>query len=61
MTLRRLRTRGSDPRKAPLRPRAGEGVAQYEAADGAAIVIKLATLGPGGPTGGFYDDGTVPW
>ncbi|WP_433442110.1 SDR family NAD(P)-dependent oxidoreductase [Nonomuraea sp. CA-141351] len=32
------------------------------AADGAAIIIRLATLGPDGPTGGFYDDeGIVPW
>jgi NAD(P)-dependent dehydrogenase (short-subunit alcohol dehydrogenase family) len=32
------------------------------AADGAAIAVKLATLGPGGPTGGFFDDdGPVPW
>ncbi|MEV0228853.1 SDR family NAD(P)-dependent oxidoreductase [Nonomuraea sp. NPDC050786] len=32
------------------------------AADGAAIIVRLATLGPDGPTGGFYDDeGTVPW
>ncbi|MFF4614649.1 Rossmann-fold NAD(P)-binding domain-containing protein [Nonomuraea jabiensis] len=32
------------------------------AADGAAVIIRLATLGPDGPTGGFYDDaGIVPW
>ncbi|MET7326855.1 SDR family oxidoreductase [Nonomuraea sp. NPDC005650] len=32
------------------------------AADGAIVVIALATLGPDGPSGGFYDDaGTVPW
>ncbi|MEV4171481.1 SDR family oxidoreductase [Nonomuraea sp. NPDC049709] len=32
------------------------------AADGAAIIIELATLGPDGPTGGLFDDaGTVPW
>ncbi|MCA2222627.1 SDR family NAD(P)-dependent oxidoreductase [Nonomuraea aurantiaca] len=32
------------------------------AADGAAIIVRLATLGPDGPTGGFFDDdGTVPW
>ncbi|MGR6921447.1 SDR family NAD(P)-dependent oxidoreductase [[Actinomadura] parvosata] len=32
------------------------------AADGAAVVIRLATLGPDGPTGGFFDeDGPVPW
>ncbi|MEW9552407.1 SDR family NAD(P)-dependent oxidoreductase [Nonomuraea sp. NPDC050783] len=32
------------------------------AADGAAIIVRLATLGPDGPTGGFYDDeGIVPW
>jgi NAD(P)-dependent dehydrogenase (short-subunit alcohol dehydrogenase family) len=32
------------------------------AADGAAIAVKLATLGPDGPTGGFFDDdGPVPW
>jgi NAD(P)-dependent dehydrogenase (short-subunit alcohol dehydrogenase family) len=30
--------------------------------DGAAIAVRLATLGPDGPTGGFFDDdGTVPW
>jgi NAD(P)-dependent dehydrogenase (short-subunit alcohol dehydrogenase family) len=32
------------------------------AADGAAIAVKLATLGPDGPSGGFFDDdGPVPW
>lgn len=32
------------------------------AADGAAIAAELATLGPDGPTGGFFDDdGPVPW
>jgi len=32
------------------------------AADGAAIAVKLATAGPDGPTGGFFDDaGAVPW
>lgn len=32
------------------------------AADGAAIVVKLATLADDGPTGGFFDDnGPVPW
>jgi NAD(P)-dependent dehydrogenase (short-subunit alcohol dehydrogenase family) len=32
------------------------------AAEGAAIIVRLATLGPDGPTGGFFDDdGTVPW
>jgi NAD(P)-dependent dehydrogenase (short-subunit alcohol dehydrogenase family) len=32
------------------------------AADGAAIAVKLATLGPDGPAGGFFDDdGPVPW
>ncbi|MEV4111789.1 SDR family NAD(P)-dependent oxidoreductase [Nonomuraea sp. NPDC049695] len=32
------------------------------AADGAAVIVRLATLGPDGPTGGFYDDdGIVPW
>jgi NAD(P)-dependent dehydrogenase (short-subunit alcohol dehydrogenase family) len=32
------------------------------AADGAAVVIGLATLSDGGPTGGFYADaGEVPW
>ncbi|TYB44970.1 SDR family oxidoreductase [Actinomadura chibensis] len=30
--------------------------------DGAAIVVRLATLAPDGPTGGFFDDdGAVPW
>ncbi|AGZ45373.1 SDR family oxidoreductase [Actinoplanes friuliensis] len=29
---------------------------------GAAIVLRLATLGPDGTTGGFYDDnGRIPW
>lgn len=29
---------------------------------GAAIAVRLATLGPDGPTGGFFDDaGPVPW
>ncbi|MEN3360736.1 MAG: hypothetical protein V7637_4718 [Mycobacteriales bacterium] len=32
------------------------------AAQGAAIAVRLATLGPDGPTGGFFDDaGPVPW
>ncbi|UBU16986.1 SDR family NAD(P)-dependent oxidoreductase [Nonomuraea gerenzanensis] len=32
------------------------------AADGAAVIIELATLGPDGPTGGFFDEhGPVPW
>jgi len=31
-------------------------------ADGAAIAVRLATLPPDGPTGGFFDDaGAVPW
>ncbi|GGO69025.1 SDR family oxidoreductase [Nonomuraea cavernae] len=31
-------------------------------AQGAAVVVSLATLGPDGPTGGFFsDDGPVPW
>jgi NAD(P)-dependent dehydrogenase (short-subunit alcohol dehydrogenase family) len=32
------------------------------AAQGAAIAVRLATIGPDGPTGGFFDDdGPVPW
>jgi hypothetical protein len=32
------------------------------AAQGAEIAVRLATIGPGGPTGGFFDDdGPVPW
>jgi NAD(P)-dependent dehydrogenase (short-subunit alcohol dehydrogenase family) len=32
------------------------------AADGAAVVVRLATLGRESPTGGFFDDrGKVPW
>jgi NAD(P)-dependent dehydrogenase (short-subunit alcohol dehydrogenase family) len=32
------------------------------AAHGAAIAVRLATLDPDGPTGGFFnDDGPVPW
>ncbi|MFF7635630.1 SDR family NAD(P)-dependent oxidoreductase [Kitasatospora sp. NPDC008050] len=32
------------------------------AAQGAAVVVRLATLGPDGPTSGFFDeDGPVPW
>lgn len=32
------------------------------AAEGAAIAVRLATLGPEGPTGGLFDDhGPVPW
>ncbi|WP_211370082.1 SDR family NAD(P)-dependent oxidoreductase [Nonomuraea turkmeniaca] len=32
------------------------------AAEGAAIIVKLATLPPDGPTGCFFDDaGSVPW
>jgi NAD(P)-dependent dehydrogenase (short-subunit alcohol dehydrogenase family) len=31
-------------------------------AQGAAIAVRLASLGDGGPTGGFFDDnGPVPW
>jgi NAD(P)-dependent dehydrogenase (short-subunit alcohol dehydrogenase family) len=32
------------------------------AAQGATIAVKLATLGPDGPTGGFFnEDGPLPW
>src|SRR5260370_2570873 len=32
------------------------------AAPGAEIAVRLATIGPHGPTGGFFDeDGPVPW
>ena len=32
------------------------------AADGARIAVRMATIGPDGPTGGFFDDdGMVPW
>ncbi|GAA2207037.1 hypothetical protein GCM10009850_024950 [Nonomuraea monospora] len=32
------------------------------AEEGAGVIIQLATLGPDGPTGGFFDDGgPVPW
>jgi NAD(P)-dependent dehydrogenase (short-subunit alcohol dehydrogenase family) len=32
------------------------------AAEGAAVAVRLATLGPDGPTGGFYDDdGPMAW
>lgn len=32
------------------------------ATDGARVIVKLATLGPNGPTGGFFDeDGIIPW
>ncbi|MGW1760267.1 SDR family NAD(P)-dependent oxidoreductase [Streptomyces mirabilis] len=31
-------------------------------AQGAAVLVRLATLGAGGPTGGFFsEDGPVPW
>ncbi|MDR8409823.1 SDR family oxidoreductase [Nonomuraea sp. 3-1Str] len=31
-------------------------------AQGAAVVVRLATLGEGGPTGGFFsEDGPLPW
>jgi NAD(P)-dependent dehydrogenase (short-subunit alcohol dehydrogenase family) len=31
-------------------------------AQGAAVLVRLATVGPGGPTGGFFsEDGPVPW
>jgi NAD(P)-dependent dehydrogenase (short-subunit alcohol dehydrogenase family) len=31
-------------------------------AEGAAVVVRLATLGPDGPTAGFFnEDGPVPW
>ncbi|MEU4701185.1 SDR family NAD(P)-dependent oxidoreductase [Nonomuraea dietziae] len=34
----------------------------HTVAEGAAAIIGLATLDPGGPTGGFFgDDGPVPW
>lgn len=30
--------------------------------DGAQIIVSMATIGPDGPTGGFFDrNGTVPW
>jgi hypothetical protein len=32
------------------------------AAQGAAVVVRLATLGADGPTGGFFsEDGPIPW
>jgi NAD(P)-dependent dehydrogenase (short-subunit alcohol dehydrogenase family) len=32
------------------------------AAQGAAVVVRLATLGADGPTGGFFsEDGPMPW
>jgi NAD(P)-dependent dehydrogenase (short-subunit alcohol dehydrogenase family) len=32
------------------------------AAQGAEIAVRLATIGPDGPAGGFFDDdGPVPW
>ncbi|WP_336214100.1 hypothetical protein [Nonomuraea sp. LPB2021202275-12-8] len=32
------------------------------AAQGAAVVVRLATLGADGPTGGFFnEDGSLPW
>ncbi|BCJ51905.1 hypothetical protein Asp14428_33800 [Actinoplanes sp. NBRC 14428] len=32
------------------------------AADGAAVIVRLATLPDDGPTGGFFDEnGPVPW
>jgi NAD(P)-dependent dehydrogenase (short-subunit alcohol dehydrogenase family) len=34
----------------------------HTVAEGAAAIIRLATLDPGGPTGGFFDsDGPIPW
>ncbi|SEG88989.1 NAD(P)-dependent dehydrogenase, short-chain alcohol dehydrogenase family [Nonomuraea solani] len=34
----------------------------HTVAEGAAAIIRLATLDPGGPTGGFFgSDGPVPW
>lgn len=31
-------------------------------AQGAAILVRMATLGPDGPTGGFFsEEGPVPW
>jgi NAD(P)-dependent dehydrogenase (short-subunit alcohol dehydrogenase family) len=37
-------------------------VIERTAADGAVIAVHLATLGPDGPRGGFFDDnGPVPW
>ncbi|XER99773.1 hypothetical protein HEP87_56490 [Streptomyces sp. S1D4-11] len=31
-------------------------------AQGAAVLVRLAALGAGGPTGGFFsEDGPVPW
>ncbi|RJL31932.1 SDR family oxidoreductase [Bailinhaonella thermotolerans] len=31
-------------------------------AEGAAVIVRLATLGPGGPTAGFFaEDGPLPW
>lgn len=46
----------------------GPPVTRRTAAQGARVAVRLATLGPGGPTGGFFNDealfdeeGTVPW
>lgn len=40
----------------------GRAVAELLAAQGAAVVVRLATLGDDGPTGGFFsEDGPLPW
>lgn len=34
----------------------------YTAAEGAAVVVRLATLGADGPSGAFFkNDGPAPW
>lgn len=39
-----------------------KGAGSRSAAWAAAVVVRLATIGPDGPTGGFFDEaGPVPW
>jgi NAD(P)-dependent dehydrogenase (short-subunit alcohol dehydrogenase family) len=39
-----------------------KGAGSRSAAQAADVVVRLATVGPDGPTGGFFDEtGRVPW
>jgi hypothetical protein len=34
----------------------------HSVAEGAEILVRMASIGPDGPTGGFFDiNGPVPW
>ncbi len=55
-----IKVNAADPGRCATDLNAHQG--ERTAAQGAAIIVRLATLGEDGPTGGFFDDhGRVPW